>query len=56
MSTEEQIEEILIRASSIGFKKELLKRVSCSMVHNPKQHYVNALVKEFQQMLNEITD
>lgn len=56
MSSEEQIEEILIRAGSRGFKQELLERVRRIMVNNPKQHYVDALVKEFKQMLNEITD
>ena len=56
MSSEEQIEEILIKANSIGFKKELLERVRQIMNNDTNNDYVNVLVKELQLILNEITD
>jgi hypothetical protein len=56
MSSEEQIKEILIRAYSIGFEKQLIERVKHIMDNDPSANYVSVLIKEFQQILNEITD
>lgn len=56
MSNEEQIEEILMEANSMGFRKELLERIKIIMDHDPTKNFINVLEREFQQIMNEIID
>lgn len=54
MNELEQIEEILIEAESMGFRKELLERVKKIIDAGYKKYPVDILEEEFQRIINEI--
>jgi uncharacterized protein (UPF0335 family) len=56
MSSEEQIEEILMEAHSMGFREELLKRVKRIIDNGSNKYPVDILEEEFNRILNELTD
>lgn len=56
MSSEEQIEEILMEANAMGFKKELLERVKRILDGGSKKYPVDILEEEFQKILSETED
>lgn len=56
MSSEEQIEEILMEANSMGFKKELLEGVKRIIDGGSKKYLVDIVEEEFQRILSETED
>jgi hypothetical protein len=56
MSSEEQIEEILMEAHSMGFREELLERVKSIIDNGSKKYAVDIMEEEFKKMIVKITD
>jgi hypothetical protein len=56
MTQEEQIEEILMEANSMGFREELLERVKRIIDNGSKKHPLDILGEEFNRILNELVD
>jgi hypothetical protein len=56
MSSEELIEEILFEANSMGFRKELIERVSLINNNEDCRRLVDIYEEVFNKILIEITD
>lgn len=56
MTSEEQIEEILMEANAMGFRKELLERVKRILDGGSKQYPVDILQNEFEKILSELPE
>jgi hypothetical protein len=56
MTTEEQIEEILMEANSMGFRNELIERVGIVIQEGSRKRRVDIYEEEFQKILIEMRD
>jgi hypothetical protein len=56
MIQEEQIEEILVEAHSMGFREKLLERVNIILSEGSTKRKVDIYEDEFQKIISEIID
>lgn len=56
MTQEEQIEEILMEAHSMGFREELLERVKRIIDNGSKKYPVDIMEEEFNRILGELPE